>query len=108
MIVPQFSITGLQHKHFSDGVDIDVTYTRNGTHITHINSVRYNYNLEDMEIDYNCSYIDFINIHPKVRISKNMIDVGPRVRQMMDELESESSASARTGRKPHIIPMQAV
>lgn len=98
MTIPPFSIIGLQHKHFSDGVDIEVTYTRNGTHITHINSVRYNYNLESMEIDYNCSYIDFINIHPKVRISKNMIDVGPRVRQMMDEIESELRSELRSAR----------
>jgi hypothetical protein len=51
-----------------------------------------------MEIDYNCSYIDFINIHPKVRISKNMIDVGPRVRQMMDEIESELRSELRSAR----------
>ena len=89
MIIPPYSITGLRHKHFDDGVDIEVTYTRNNSHVTHINSIRYSYNLEYMEVDYNNRYVDFINSHPKVRISKNMIDVAPRVRQMMNEVESE-------------------
>lgn len=85
----QFPITGMQYKHFDDGVDIAVEYIRNNSNIRIIKTIRYYYNLESMEVDYNCSYIDFIHSHPKVRISKNMIDVAPRVRQMMDELESE-------------------
>jgi len=85
----QFPILGKQFKHFDDGVDIAVDYTRHGLNITYINSVRYSYNLEYVEVDYYCSYTDFINSHPKVRISRNMIDVEPRVRQMMEEVESE-------------------
>lgn len=94
----QFPIVGKQYKHFDDGVDIAVDYTRHDLNVTHINSVRYSYNLEYMDIDYDCSYTDFIHSHPKVRISKNMIDVGPRVRQMMDELESELRSELRSAR----------
>jgi hypothetical protein len=69
-MVESYPINGQQYKHFDDGVGIIVNYIRHGTHITHINSVLYSYNLEYMEVDYNCCYIDFIHSHPKVRISK--------------------------------------
>ena len=87
MIVPQFSITGLQHKHFSDGVDIEVTYTRNGTHITHINSVRFAYNFSTLEQDYNCEYVTFLNNEGGVVVGGKRIELVPRVGQMITELE---------------------
>ena len=85
----QFSVRGMQCKHFDDGVEIAVDYTRHNLNVTHINSIRYSYNLEYMEVNYNCRYIDFIHSNPKICISKNMVDVAPRVRQMMDQVESE-------------------
>lgn len=94
----QFSTTGMKYKPFDDGVGMAVEYIRNDSNILAINFIRYYYNLESMEVDYNCSYIDFIHSHPKVRISKNMIDVAPRVRQMMDELESELRSELRSAR----------
>lgn len=90
MIIPPFSITGLQHKHFRDGVDIEVTYTRSGSHhITHINSVRFAYNFSTLEQNYNCTYVTFLNNEGSVVVGGKRIELVPRVRQMMDELEIE-------------------
>ena len=91
----QFPITGMKHKSFDDGVDIAVEYTRNDSNIIIINIIRYYYNFNTMQIDYNCSYVDFVHsLNPKVHMGDKVIDVAPRVRQMMDELENELIGSA--------------
>jgi len=88
MIIPPFSITGIQHKHFRDGVDIDVTYTRNVTHITHINTVQFTYNSSTLELNYNCAYVTLLNNEGSVEVGGKIIKVVPRVGQIITELEN--------------------
>lgn len=89
MKIPLFSITGMQHKRFDDGVDIFVHYTRLDTNIRMINSVRFAYNYSILEQKYDNTYNLFLSISRTVVVGGKHIDVVPRVREMMGEVELE-------------------
>lgn len=85
----QFPITGMQHKHFDDEVDIFVYYTRLDTNIRMINSVRFAYNYDTLEQKYNHTYGLFLNIPRTVVVGGKHIDVVSRVRETMSDVENE-------------------
>ena len=85
----QFPITGTQHHLFSDGVQMVVSYTRIDSIVTIINIVNFACNFSTLKQRYDCKYNSFLNTPCTVVVGGHEIDVVPRVRQMMDELESE-------------------
>ena len=85
----QYPITGMQHKRFDDGVDIFVHYTRLDKNIRMINSVCFTYNYCILEQKYDNTYGFFLNIPRTVIIGEKLIDVVARVRETIEDVESE-------------------
>ena len=89
MKLTPFSITGIHHKHFDDGVDMDVYYTRLDMNITHINSVHLTYNQNQLEYNFNCLYSDFLDMSGNVVVANKEINITSRVREMMGDVDHE-------------------
>ena len=85
----QYPITGMKHKRFDDGVDIFVHYTRLDTNIRMINSVRFAYNYSTLEQKYDNTYGFFLNIPRTVVVGGKRINIVPRIREMMEDMELE-------------------
>lgn len=84
-----FSITGIEFKHFDDGLGILVCYIRLDSTIIHINSVHFTYNSHTVEQMYDCSYDHFQNFVGRTLINGKGFDGFTRVKEMIRDVERE-------------------